>query len=101
MRHTVAVHLRRRAGLVADHQHHAVGGARIAQPPRRRRRRQQRDRAVQPGHVVAARPLQGQPARVRVRPGLAAAGAGRVAVRAEEHQTPVVPQVAPKAQHRH
>lgn len=96
MRHAVAVHVRRSPGLVADHQHHAVGGTRIAQPPRH-----QRHGPFQPGHVVAARSLQGQPAHVRVRPGLAAAGARRVAVRPEKHQTPVVPQVAPEAQHRH
>lgn len=92
VRHAVAVLVRRRFGPVADHQHRPVGRPGIISAP-------QRHRAVQSGRLVPAGPLQGQPAHLRVRPGLAAFGAGRVAVRAEEHQTAVVPQAAPETQH--
>lgn len=110
MRHTVVVLVRRRVGLVADHQHVPVCGARVAQPPATAAAsvpaaaaaaQHCHNSPVQSGHVVAAGPpLQGQPADLRVRPGLATVGVGRVAVRAQEHQTALVPQAPFETQHR-
>lgn len=109
VRHTVVVLVRRRVGLVADHQHDPVCGARVAQSPATAAAAASVPAAaqhclngpVQSGHVVAAGPpLQGQPAGLRVRPGLATAGVGRVAVRAQEYQTALVPQTPFETQHR-
>lgn len=93
VRHTVAVHVRCGFGFVAHHQHHPVRSTRIAEP--------QRDRPVEPGHLVVTRPLQSQPSRVRVRPGLAIVGSGRVSIRTQKHQTTLVPQTTPKTQYRY